>query len=171
MRKVKRTFIIGEEWLYYKIYCGSYSADTILVNTIWPIIVELQKRKLVDYWFFIRYNDPKNHLRFRLHLNKVEVIQEVIQIIRSYFSKLIDEESAYEINVGTYIREIERYGSNIIVETEKMFYYHSQKTLRILSETLLENEEIVRIFAVLKDIDDLLNSFKISLVDRQVFCK
>ncbi|SNR95213.1 thiopeptide-type bacteriocin biosynthesis domain-containing protein [Flavobacterium sp. ov086] len=171
MRNLKRTFIIGEEWLYYKIYCGSYSADTILVETISPVIFELQKRKLVDYWFFIRYNDPKNHLRLRLHLNKVEEIQEVIQIMTSYLSKLIKEETAYEINVGTYRREMERYGGNTIIEAEKMFYYHSQKTLKILSETLLENDEIVRIFAALKDIDDLLDYFKISLLERQDFAK
>jgi len=169
MGNVKRTFIIGEEWLYYKIYCGSYSADTILVKTIYPIIDKLQKRKLVDYWFFIRYNAPKNHLRLRLHLNKVELIQEVIQIITPYFSKLIREEMAYQINVGTYKREIERYGSNTVVEAEKMFYYHSQKALQVLSETLLQDDEIVRIFAVLKDIDDLLNHFKIPLVERQYF--
>jgi thiopeptide-type bacteriocin biosynthesis protein len=169
MRDVKRNFIIGEEWLYYKIYCGSYSADTILIETVNPIVDELKKRKLVDYWFFIRYNDPKNHLRLRFHLNNVEVIQEVIQIMTSHFSKLIKEEMAYEINVGTYTREIERYGSNIIIEAEKIFYYQSQRTLRVISETIAQNDEIVRIFTALKNIDDLLGYFKISLSDRQIY--
>lgn len=169
MRDIKRTFIIGEEWLYYKIYCGSYSADTILTETISPIVIELQKRKLIDYWFFIRYNDPKSHLRLRFHLNKIEVIQEVIQIMASHFSKLIREDTAYEINIGTYKREIERYGSNTIVEAEKVFYYHSEKTLQIISETLPQHNEIVRIFVALKSIDDLLAHFKISLIERQNF--
>jgi len=169
MKDFKRTFIIGEEWLYYKIYCGSYSADRILIETISPIVAELQKRKLIDYWFFVRYHDPKNHLRLRFHLNKVEVIQEVIQIITVYFSKLIKEDIAYEINTGTYKREIERYGNSTIAEAEKMFYYHSKKTIQVISEMITENDEIVRIFATLKNINDLLEHFQITLVERQKF--
>jgi thiopeptide-type bacteriocin biosynthesis protein len=169
MRDIKRTFIIGEEWLYYKIYCGSYSADNILIETISPIVIELQKRNLVDYWFFIRYNDPKSHLRVRFHLSNVDFIQQVIQIMALHFRKLIREDTVYEINIGTYKREIERYGSKTIIEAEKMFYYQSQKNLQVISETLPENDEIVRIFAALKDIDDLLGHFKISFAERQHF--
>lgn len=167
MEDIKRTFIIGEEWLYYKIYCGNYSADSILVETINTILVELQNKKLIDYWFFVRYEDPKNHLRLRFHLSKIEAIQEVILIILPYFSKLIQEDVAYEINVGTYKREIERYGSYSIVESEKMFYYQSQKILKVITETPASNDEIVRIFVGLKNIDDLLGYFKISVAERQ----
>lgn len=169
MEEVKRVFILGEEWLYYKIYCGCYSTDIILIETILPIVRELKHKKLIDYWFFIRYNDPKNHLRLRFHLTNVDNIQEIIKLTKPYFSRLIQKDILYDVTTATYKREIERYGKTSIVAIEKMFYYHSEKTLKLIDNTTQEKDEIARIFASLKIIDDLLESFNISLKDRQEF--
>ncbi len=66
--KVKREFVFGSEWVYYKIYCGAKSADKLLQFALTPLLKEAYKRKLIDSWFFIRYNDPENHIRIRFHL-------------------------------------------------------------------------------------------------------
>lgn len=102
MKETKRTFILGEEWLYYKIYCGSYSADAVLIESILPIAKELQKRKLIDHWFFIRYNDPKNHLRVRFHLTNIDNLQEIIKLMLLYFGKLVEKDIVYDMATATY---------------------------------------------------------------------
>jgi len=51
----KRTFIIGDEWLYFKVYTGYKTADTLLTDTVFPLSQYLLKEKLIDHWFFIRY--------------------------------------------------------------------------------------------------------------------
>jgi thiopeptide-type bacteriocin biosynthesis protein len=78
MSKIKRNFIVGEEWLYYKIYCGNYTADKILINEVQTIVNKLFRKKLIDQWFFIRYYDPDFHLRIRFHLINLNAITEVI---------------------------------------------------------------------------------------------
>ena len=169
MKEIKRTFILGEEWLYYKIYCGSYSADTVLIENILPIVAELLQRKLIDQWFFIRYHDPKNHLRLRFHLPNTGNLQEIIKLAQPYFSKFIEKDIVYDIVTATYKREIERYGKRTIMEAEKLFYCHSEKTLQLIDSTTPAHDEIARIFASLQMMDDLLEEFEISLTHRQEF--
>lgn len=169
MKEIKRTFILGEKWLYYKLYCGSYSADTILTENILLIVEELKQKKLIDQWFFIRYHDPKNHLRLRFHLKKIDNLQEIIQLTQLYFSKLVEKDIVYDIATATYKREIERYGKTTITAVEKLFYYNSEKILQLIDNTTSEDDEIARIFAALQMIDDLLEEFEISLTHRQEF--
>ena len=65
---VKRTYQLGEEWLYYKVYCGVRTANSILANEISSLTQELLSDGLIDKWFFIRYADPEKHLRLRFKL-------------------------------------------------------------------------------------------------------
>ena len=169
MKEIKRTFILGEKWLYYKIYCGNYSADTVLIENILPIVEELEQKKLIDQWFFIRYQDPKNHLRLRFHLTTVDNLQEIIQLMQLYFSKLVEKDIVFDIATATYKREIERYGKTTRTAVEKLFYYNSEKILQLIDNTTPEDDEIARIFATLQMIDDLLEEFEISLTYRQEF--
>lgn len=40
---LKRTFFIGDEWLYYKVYCGVKTADIILAEVVKPLTEEFIK--------------------------------------------------------------------------------------------------------------------------------
>jgi len=77
---MKRTFILGEEWLYYKIYCGAKTADLLLTDTLRPLLNRLTATNQINQWFFIRYTDPENHIRLRLHFNDIETMGWVIQV-------------------------------------------------------------------------------------------
>jgi thiopeptide-type bacteriocin biosynthesis protein len=63
---IKRSFTIGEEWLYFKIYCGVKTANELLISVVEPLVTKLRKEKKITLWFFIRYSDPEHHLRIRL---------------------------------------------------------------------------------------------------------
>jgi len=65
-----RTFIPGSEWIYFKIYTGTKTADAILKNELYGFVSEMLKNKVIDKWFFIRYNDPDFHIRLRIHLKE-----------------------------------------------------------------------------------------------------
>lgn len=167
-KEIKRTFILGEEWIYYKLYCGSYSADAVLTEYILPIVRELKKKKLIDYWFFIRYSDPKTHLRLRFHLSDKDKIHKIIKLTHPYFSKLIENDIVFEVVTASYRREMERYGKTSIEEIEKIFYYHSKKTIKLIKKTAPEHDEITRIFASLCMIENLLSSC-FSIAEKQNF--
>lgn len=170
-QQVKRNFILGEEWLYFKIYCGNYSADGILTESILPIVTKLRKKKLINQWFFIRYNDPKNHLRLRFQISDPSNIQKIILLIQTQFRELIEKDLVNDIVTATYKREIERYGETTIELVEKLFYHQSKKTLNLICNTTKQDDEIARIFASLQMIDDLLEHFQIPLNERIRFVK
>lgn len=169
MQEIKRSFILGEEWLYYKIYCGNYSADSILIESVLPIVTELFQQKLIVQWFFIRYGDPKNHLRVRFKIQNIDNIQKIIKLTQPHFSNLIEKDVVHDIVTATYKREIERYGKTTIELVEQLFCYHSEKTLHLIDNTTPQQDEIVRIFASLQMIDDLLKSFNMPLNNRVNF--
>lgn len=170
-KQVQRNFILGEEWLYYKVYCGNYSADRILSESIFPIVTQLLDKKLITQWFFIRYNDPENHLRLRFHVNDVNNIQKIIQLTKGYFRELIEKDLVNDIATATYKREIERYGETTIELVENLFYHQSKKTLKLIRNTTTEDDETARIFASLQMINDVLEHFEISLENRISFVK
>lgn len=160
---MKRTFLLGDEWLYYKLYCGARMSDIILEETIKPLTEELLKTKRIDSWFFIRYNDPKYHLRIRFHLNQVKQIGDVILLMNTALRSYIQEDIIYKVQIDTYQREIERYGSSTIQVSEELFYYESEMLLDAISN--IEDEELYFMF-ILKAIHQLFNDFQYSIEER-----
>jgi len=75
---LKRSFILGDEWIYFKLYSGAQTADRILESSIKPSMDNLLKGK-IDQWFFVRYADPDLHLRVRVHCRSSENVGFVIQ--------------------------------------------------------------------------------------------
>ncbi len=88
---MKRDFCIGSEWLFYKIYTGVTTADHILLEKLYPIILELNEKKLILKWFFIRYKDTDDHLRIRFLLSKPNSLTEVIAKIYPILNILLEQ--------------------------------------------------------------------------------
>lgn len=126
----KDLFLPGDQWLYYELYCHSIRANELLLQCIQPF-VEANKN-VITKWFFIRYNDPSYHIRFRLELK----LAHSSCIINSAFNNAIDEwiksKKVSEVKIKPYHREIERYGSARIQEIEEYFYQDSEFVLRCL---------------------------------------
>ncbi|GAA4279096.1 thiopeptide-type bacteriocin biosynthesis protein [Aquimarina mytili] len=162
---MKRIFLLGDEWLYYKLYCGARMSDIILTETVKPLSEHLIKTKLIDKWFFIRYNDPDYHLRVRFHLHDVKKINEVILLINKALRSYVDDDIIFKIQVDTYQREIERYGSNTIEESEQMFYHESKMLLDAI--TSIQDEQLYFLF-ILKAVHQLLENFKYGVKEKVI---
>lgn len=130
--KIERQFLPGSEWLYYKIYTGIKTADEILVDCF-SILKELVEKKAIDHYFFIRYSDPKFHIRLRLHLLNKSMFNEVLEHLNEKWSSLINEKRIWRVQIDTYSREIERYGSEIIY-SEMAFAINSSAVCKILDK-------------------------------------
>ncbi len=152
----KRTYILGDKWLYYKIYCGARTSDVILTETIKPLTEKLLEQQLIDSWFFIRYGDPDFHIRIRFCLRDVTKIGEVILQMNEQLQYYVDERIIYKIQTDTYLRELERYGTTTMEASEKLFFYDSQMLVGAID--VIEDEELYFLF-ILKAIDRLLDSF------------
>ena len=75
---LKRSFVPGDEWLYYKLYCNPLNADIILINYLKPLLDSLKNEMRVKNSFFVRYEDPKYHIRLRIQFNTISEISNAL---------------------------------------------------------------------------------------------
>jgi len=156
-----RKFSPGSEWLYLKIYCGVKTSDIILQEAITPLIADLKKQNLIKKWFFIRYNDPKPHLRFRVQLFETGNYNKVLDLINLKLKEFVDSGEISNIVIDTYSRELERYGKDTIEFAEDLFFKSSELVLNFLD---YDDEE--KIIVSLFYIEQILSEFKISEAEK-----
>ncbi len=156
--------IITDEWLYFKIYTGIKTADIILEESLEPLLEYLYKNKHISKWFFIRYNDPKSHLRIRLKLRNIDkkehytaAFDKMNNIIQPY----IESGEISSVLVDRYQPELERYGSNTMEDAETLFQKSSEFVLKCLHYT-----DVEKIMLVLFYIDEILNKINISIEEK-----
>ncbi len=156
-----RQFIIGSEWLYMKIYTGVKTSDLILEEVIMPLVVYLHEAKYISKWFFIRYNDPKPHLRIRFNLYNTEEYNKVLERINVVLQEFVASGEISSIQTDIYKREIERYGRNTIEDAETLFYRNSEFSIQCLD---YDDEE--KIIISLFYIDTLLDKLNLSVYEK-----
>jgi len=163
----KRTFTIGDEWLYFKVYTGFKTADTILTDTVFPLSQYFLKENFIDHWFFIRYSDPQFHLRIRFHIVKNENITPIIQRFNNAFQNYVNQNLVWKIQTDTYQREIERYSIELIELSEKLFHLNSEMICKTITLDRVKQDENLRWLLGLKMIDILLDDFDYSLQEKR----
>lgn len=155
---VARKFLPGSEWLYIKIYTGVKTSDIILEEAIFPLVnFLLKEEKLIIKWFFIRYNDPKPHLRIRFRLADTTTYKNVLEKAKYQLKDFIDSGEIANIIIDSYKREIERYGENTIEFAEELFYNSSQLILNFLH---YDDDE--KIIVSMFYIDKILSALRLS---------
>ena len=154
----KRKFTPGTEWLYLKVYTGVKTSDLILEETIKPLTEYLWTNNYILKWFFIRYHDPKPHLRVRFCLNNTEDYTTVLNKIHEELQEFTDSGEISNISIETYNREIERYGQNTIEEAETLFHKNSEFTLLCLPYDD-EDKVILSIFYI----NEILNKLNLGI--------
>ncbi|MGX5686876.1 thiopeptide-type bacteriocin biosynthesis protein [Chryseobacterium cucumeris] len=157
----KRKFVPGSEWLYLKIYTGVKTADLILEEAAQPLVEYFQENNLISKWFFIRYNDPKPHLRVRFKLNNIDNYTEIIEKMNEALCESVESGEISNILFDTYNREIERYGENTIEDAETLFCKNSEFTFQCLH---YDDEE--KIIVSLFYIDEMLNKLGLSVQEK-----
>lgn len=166
VKNLRRNFSIGSEWLYYKIYTGHKTADLILTEFIKPLTEELIEQGIIDKWFYIRYADPKYHLRVRFLCADEVNIGKVISILHEPLNGYMQQDLIWKIQLDTYQREVERYGPKTMELSETLFHYDSNSIVQFLDLIEGDEGEQLRWLYGLRAIDNLLDSFDYSLEDK-----
>lgn len=127
--EVTRFFPPGKEWLYFEIYTHQQRSDQVLAEIIAPY---LEKHEAdIKNWFFIRYNENGNHIRFRLQLNDELKAQQLISDLMTDLAGLLNSGLVSDVQIKTYKRELERYGSDKMEDVEKYFAVDSDFVLSL----------------------------------------
>lgn len=164
--QVRRSFALGSEWTYLKVYCGTKWADKILADYLRPCIEELEAEETVREWFFIRYADPKPHLRLRFRHEPGQTAR-VVQQLHQALHALQQERIVHALQYDTYHRELERYGPATMAFSETVFHQDSQAVLQFLN--LIEGDagEQYRWLFAIRGVDMLLTDFGLSLDEKR----
>jgi thiopeptide-type bacteriocin biosynthesis protein len=151
---VNRIFEPYSEWVYFKVYTGTKTADKIIANQIASISKKLKKEGIINKWFFIRYADPKNHLRIRFNLSSTTSFNTLNNLLQKQLSPMVKSGLIWKIQTDTYQRELERYGHETMELSEDFFYINSEAILGLLklfsSDAAQENRFIIGLLGVVK---------------------
>ena len=162
-----KTFIPGSEWVYFKLYTGTKTADAILKNSLSGYVREMQEKNIVDKWFFIRYTDPDFHIRLRLHMSEERNFSCIFNRFYEMFLPLIDTGLIWNIQCDTYQREMVRYGVNTIPIVENLFFIDSKYIIGLLHQLDNENPDQHRWKLALILIDSFLSAFSFTMAQRK----
>ena len=162
-----RLFIPGSEWVYFKIYTGSKTADVILKNELYKYVNELLKSDFIDKWFFIRYVDPDFHIRLRFHMKERRDLNFVFSRFQEIFLPVVNSGLVWKIQCDTYQRELERYGANTIAIVEDFFFIDSVYIILLLHLLDNENPEQQRWKLAMALIDSFLSAFSYDIPQRK----
>lgn len=156
----QRTFIPGSEWLYFKLYTGHKSADRLLTDIIQPMTSKLLNDGSIADFFFIRYSDPKPHVRLRFRIAATDHYGRIFQATTAAFGECIDNGLLADVVCATYQRELERYGSRTIEVAERLFGADSRAVIGLLEHLAeVEDPEQDRWLLSLRLLDDTLTLF------------
>jgi lantibiotic biosynthesis protein len=164
--EVQRSFLSGNQWHYVKIYCGVKTADRILIEVLKPITEELLSEQKITKWFFIRYADPDHHIRIRFS-GQGNFYAEVTERLNKAFAPYLQNHLIWKVQTDTYNRELERYGSLNIENSETLFFHDSIACTEILSMLEGDKGDDLRWQFAMKGVDDLLNSFGLDLAAKK----
>jgi thiopeptide-type bacteriocin biosynthesis protein len=132
---VRRAFPPGSEWTYLRLYTGETLADRVLTDDIEPVVRALAEAASIDRWFFLRYRDPAFHLRVRFHGAPGSRVGSgsAAAAAEAVGADLIERGRAWRVELGTYEREVERYGGPEAIElVERVFDADSNAVLALL---------------------------------------
>lgn len=143
--ETERRFIPGSEWLNITLYCTARSADQVLADVVLPVLEGGASKK--RHWFFIRYHDPRPHLRIR-----VKTAPEDTGRLMSAFKERLSRDNRRDLvgdfKTETYCRELERYSPDLISSVEDLFCAGTAVYLDRLTDTGLIQEREFFPFAV-----------------------
>jgi lantibiotic biosynthesis protein len=166
----RRKFHIGSEWLYFKIYTRATAIDKILHGGLYMLMKNLTRSGVSVGWFFIRYSDPRPHLRLRIKLSDKSnvgiIISQVSKVIEPYLSSGVIS----GLNIDSYTRELERYGFNTIEIAESIFWRNSLLACEL--SRLLPGEQYrnLRLLSGMHYINYVLGLTDFSQDERIAFC-
>lgn len=165
---IKRDFYPGSEWLYFKVYANETAFDFILTKLA-PFVEIQSKKGAIDKWFFVRYSDPKKHIRVRCRVMDAKRSGDILHEFHSCLSALIEMGTVHEIKLDVYKREMERYGLLTMDLSEEIFSINSSLVCELLmgygANKLALPKEIVAVYLI----DKMMDACAFTIPDKMKF--
>jgi lantibiotic biosynthesis protein len=152
----------GDIWTSIKIYTSINSQNDFLTNQIKCWIKEFTKKGIIQNWYFIKYSDPKRHIRLRIKSSSEQDTKTVILILLEKIKRL-DKSMVFNTIFDSYTPELERYGgAKLIRFAEKWFEKDSEAIMNWLSANIEKDHgwEIIDLAVI--SVFDIINTFSLA---------
>ena len=149
----------GSEWLFIKLYCTNTFEEDLIAYPLRTFATEVLSTGLVREWFFIRYNDPDRHIRFRLRGEPEQLVGQLLPRLCAWATTLMAEGLCSHFVFDTYDREVERYGGTAGIQVAESVFAADSCTVSELIYLLQERVlQLDRITLAILSVDHLLAS-------------
>lgn len=166
----RATAVPGSNCLFLKIYCAPAMADRILLDCISPVLNDVRSSGAFENWFFIRYADPRDHLRIRVFGNPSWLLTEALPRLKNAAESFVQTGLVANIVVATYEPEIGRYGGEALIGTvERLFGIDSDMVVALLDAQRRGMLTIPRLLIGTATVDTQLAEFGLDVAQRLEF--
>ncbi|WP_238353917.1 lantibiotic dehydratase [Paenibacillus sp. 23TSA30-6] len=161
--RVKMPF---DDWLFIKLYAKQRREEELIAFEIADFCESLSESYSVQH-FFIRYLDPKPHIRLRFHGN-TETLFEIYPHILKWLKNLRQRDIVTDGVIGSYDRELERYGGPVLMDAAEQIFFTDSKVVEcILRMTRMKHltldKELIGMISIIKYLDQFGLDFEAQL--------
>jgi len=158
--QLQRRFIPGSEWMSLKIYSGNTNVENLLSDTLFPFIQ--QNCNLYDKWFFIRYGDPKWHIRLRFYGTPELLYGQLLPLFNHLLGPMVESNLLHKVEMFTYEREVERYGGPEATALIESLFMADSELISMVMAGIDEHGDDLRWRVTLLTTDMFLDLFECS---------
>lgn len=158
-----------DNWLYFNIYENTKMTERFISTEMNTFLENLRNQGKINKYFFIRYIDPKNHIRLRICADKDKLIS-IYPEIDKWLESMIEKNYILRFTIDCYDREIERYGGSQLIDlAENVFCEDSYVCSKILEYKVNKRLSISNELIALTCIVDYLDKFGLSTSEKMDF--
>lgn len=163
----KKVCISSDGWFYFKIYIEKEKSNSILVENIFPFLMEHISKKEVSQFFYLRYSDPDFQIRLRIKAIENQTFFKCIDMLNNLLSNYAIKSYSVEL----YEREIERYGGKCLFNIiEQEFYFDSLLVLEYLEKKEKKEVEMHQEYIFgMQCVYDVLRAFINNTIEEEKF--
>ncbi|TQK75174.1 thiopeptide-type bacteriocin biosynthesis protein [Brevibacillus sp. AG162] len=160
----------GSDWLFYKLYCDETRMDEFIAFPLQSLCKGMRTQGVCQKIFFMRYADPKPHIRLRFQAASTKGLQSIFSEMYQWTSDMQKQGYLSKTTIDTYDPEIERYGGpQLISLAEEIFAVDSMVVAHLLQQhrTKQMNMPLEKVAVI--SIIDLLHQFLHSIDEKLHF--
>jgi thiopeptide-type bacteriocin biosynthesis protein len=156
------------DWFFAKLYCSPSHADRLLLELVRPLVEKTMKAGAARGWFFIRYADPRWHLRLRFHGAAADLSALVLPSLLEMAAPFQRQGLLWRMQFETYEPELERYGGPAGTGVaEQFFQLDSELCLELLPLILEDTGAELRWQVAFAGADRLLSGLGFSIEEKK----
>ncbi|KXZ20123.1 lantibiotic dehydratase [Bacillus nakamurai] len=157
-----------EDWLFIKLYCKQTRDEELIAFEIADFYNEISHQYPVRH-FFMRYRDPKPHIRLRFN-GEAEVLYSLFPQLLNWLKHLREKGLVSESVITPYEREIERYGGpNLMYAAEQLFCKDSKVVETMIRMRRMKELTLSKEIAGMVSVIQFLEQFDLTFEEQLTF--